>query len=143
MYLKHKRMVGPHKKIHLKYYFMQSFCLLVGFSLNARLKYFGRSIPSVLPAVSKTPFSDQKNSMPSKETQTHIKILHVQKRFNILSCRQLNEQIYLPVLWGRQQTQQDHSPSSCLETITKTIKVEMFVQPLSNTYVHTITRGYH
>lgn len=39
--------------------------LLEGLSLRARLKYLGSSFPSVLPTVSNTPFSDQKNSIPS------------------------------------------------------------------------------
>lgn len=48
------------------------FFLLVGFSLSALLKYLGRSLPSASPAVSNTPFSDQKNSIPSVESDTHM-----------------------------------------------------------------------
>lgn len=55
------------------------FSLLVGLSLKARLKYLGRSFPSASPAVSNTWFSDQKNSIPSVQSDTHIK--HTWERF--------------------------------------------------------------
>lgn len=46
--------------------------ILVGLSLRARLKYLGRSIPSALPSVSNTPFSDQKNLIPSTQSDEEI-----------------------------------------------------------------------
>lgn len=63
---KKEGMLGLKWKVNVKTY-----CLRVGFSLNARQKYLGRSIPSALPVVSRTPFSDQKNSMPSVESQNN------------------------------------------------------------------------
>lgn len=53
--------------------------LLVGFSCTAWLKYFGSSLPSASPGVSRTPFSDQKKWIPSeqnksKEKKTELKL---------------------------------------------------------------------
>lgn len=92
----------------------------VGLSCRARLKYRGSSFPSVSPGVSNTPFSDQKNWIPSaEETKTQRKILmHLDMRalqwqhsatVNCLGWA------YQTMLWGRQWIWPGHSLSSCLE----------------------------
>ena len=159
----HKTNAGTTWKSKCKVLFHAIFCLLVGFSLSARLKYLGRSIPSVLPAVSRTPFSDQKNSIPSVESQIINCTLNYNTytSFSVHSLTRIRwcparttiviqhfelwtvRWIYLPVLWRHQQTQQYHSLSSCLETSTKATKVKAFDhRHLSDTQAHTVTRGY-
>lgn len=86
--------------------------LLVGLSLKARLKYLGRSFPSALPAVSNTPFSDQKNSIPSVQSDKHKTRLR-EKDLSISGCS--HERL--------------NSPARALGTSTYTTRSQSLLMP--------------